>query len=55
MARLYRLYRFRGSRVISRAVLQPLGVAVAADQLVSIHKIVSHFALSLGFFNERTG
>jgi hypothetical protein len=51
MARLYRLYRFRGSWVISRAVLQPLGVALEARQLVSIHKIVPDFAPNPSFFN----
>jgi hypothetical protein len=51
MARLYRLYRFRGSQVISWAVLQPLGVAETGRQPGLIYEIVSDFAPIRDFFN----
>jgi hypothetical protein len=51
MARLYRLYCIRGSQVFIRAVLQPLGVAVAARRVASNRKMVRKSAHSMDFFS----
>jgi hypothetical protein len=52
MARLYRLYRFKGSRVISWGVLQSLGVAVEARQSVSNAETALNTTPAPAFFNR---
>ena len=52
MARLYRLYCFRGSWVISKTVLQPLGVPMADHTFVSNPEKILESALVLYFFNN---